>query len=62
VAQPDQRPPTEVGDQEADLASADRSASAEASTSTTATGGAASTAASNEFKFKGDCPRSPTSP
>jgi len=38
------------------------SASAAASTSTVATGGAASTAASSEFKFKGDCRLCPTSP
>src|SRR5215208_4732052 len=38
------------------------SANAPASTSTAATGGAASTAASNEFKFRGECGLSPTSP
>jgi hypothetical protein len=38
------------------------SASAPASTSTAATGGAASTAASNAFKFNGDRRRSSISP
>jgi hypothetical protein len=53
VAQSDQRAPTEVGDQEADLAGTDRLRQR---------AGAASTAASNAFKFNGDRRRSSISP
>ena len=54
VAQSDQRLPAEVGDQEADLAGIDRLRQRAGEHIGRATGGAAATAASNEFRFN-DC-------